>query len=283
MNQKAPRPQGHNLSKAEKAKRQAAISSAWGEPGPSVHSSKPASSATPEPSKWKKERLSASEKIRINMIKGIFEQLEPILQSARRFTGTVNLEFQLGMILLPMVPKQYTDRLLETKAWDEFFKPKNNMKPPSTAFVNRLTTSGSDVDYILGLATEKDRVISKLFRQDPSDRSIQYELHCKAKNGEQIVIRAQENDEAIAVRPEAVVGGVNLHTPGHIWDLRVVVTGAGEYVYGLNEDVDIAVQSLMTSVSSRSWMPSFADPPLIFASLRRTLLRVSASQRFRDW
>jgi hypothetical protein len=257
MKQKAPRPQRQNLSKAENAKRQAAISSAWGEPGPSAHSGKPVSSAAPEPSKWKKEKLSAGEKIHIDMIKGILAQLEPVLEAARRFTGTLKLEVQLGMILLPMVPKQYTDRLLETKAWDEFFKPKNNMKPPSTAFVNRLTTSGADVDYILGLTTESNGVISKLFRPEPSSRSVQYELHCKAKNSEQIVVRAQENGEAIAIRPEAVIGAVNLHTPRQIWDLRVVVTGSQEYAYGLNQDVDTAVQSLIQNLSTEPKSPEF--------------------------
>lgn len=250
MKQKAPRPENPTLTKAQaKAKKDAALAEAWGSVPSLPRTGRNGTSKAPEPSQWKKAKLAVVEDAQADLIRDIFAQLDPTLNAARCFTGTLALEIEFGMIFLPSAPTQYTNRLFKPKAWNDFFRPKNNLKGPSTTFMNRLTTSGADVDFMVDLETAKDDNVSKIFQETPTARSVQFELHCKTKNNEQILVRAQEDGEVMVSRPEAVMGSVNLHCPASIWDMRVVVKGSQDYYYGLSADVDSAVQDLIDNLN----------------------------------
>lgn len=248
MRQKTPSTQSKKSAKAkQKSERQAALAEAWGTPSlPNVNKSK--TSTTPEPSEWKKKKMATDEQVHVDMVDDIFAYLEPILDATRCFTGTLYCEIQLGMILVHSPPSAYLDRMLNQKMWNSLFRPKHGVRPPSTAFFNRLTTSGTDIDYLFELTTEKDGATSMMFSEGPAVRTVQYELYCKTKTDDEIVICVDGSGQHVVNRPEALLGAINIHCPKNIWDMNVVVKGAQKYSSDPDEDFDKAVRTLIKSL-----------------------------------
>lgn len=242
MKQKA----GNKLTKAEqKAKKQAVLDEVWGAPPPAASVKTAKAPTAPEPSAWKKEKLSILDKSDEEMVKAVFSHLQPVLDAARYFPGVLSLSIQLGMILVNGPPKNYTDRPFSARKWNALFRPNHGVPPPTSYFVDRLTTSGADADYVADMTTNKNGVETRMFSEEPSTRSIRYEFYCQARGNEEIVICVDQTGTTVVNRPEALLGSVNLHCPRNIWDMSVVVKGTQEYAPGSVTEVDNAVQTLI--------------------------------------
>ncbi|EEP76721.1 predicted protein [Uncinocarpus reesii 1704] len=231
---------------SRKAKKQATIANAWGTPVLLAGNVSAKQTDASGPSKWKREQQAESKTSETNRIKDLYNTLDPILAAVQRFTGILSLEIQFGMVLIHSVPKMYADKAIDVKTWERLFRPQHGIRGPGTRFMNLLTASGADVDYILSL--KDDARHRELFAGSPSTRHITYEFHCQTKNNQLIVVNVNDSGETIVTRPEAVLGSVNVHFPHQIWDMRVAIKGAQEYSPGIDKEIDIAVEGLISNL-----------------------------------
>ncbi|OAX79959.1 hypothetical protein ACJ72_05718 [Emergomyces africanus] len=174
------------------------------------------------------------------------KQVSQVLDGARCFPGTVSFEIQLGLILANRsLIEKHTEVIFDTKVWNILFQPKNNLPTPSTIFTNMLTTSGTDVDYILDLPDIP--FARRMFSQEILSRYVLYEFQCITKNDETLVVTVDESGAAVVSRPETVLGAVNIHCAAQTWDMRGVVKGTVEYTRG-DEEIDQAIQNLIAKL-----------------------------------
>lgn len=228
----------------QKAKKQAVIVEAWGTPAPAMESStkrKP----SPEPSTWKERELGRLNADEDDHIRNLFMALHPTLCALQKFSGMVSIELQFGLILVHNVPKTYAEKVVDEKSWDRLFRPQHGLRSPGTKFTNMLTSSGADIDYILGLTNKEGQLF---FSEEPSVRNISYDFHCQTKSNQSITISVDSSGMTVVTRPETLLGAVNLHCPQHIWDLRAAVKGSQEYSRGVDKGTDSAIESLIDNL-----------------------------------
>ncbi|RMJ26549.1 hypothetical protein PHISP_02596 [Aspergillus sp. HF37] len=278
MQHRAPMPGAKPMSKAEKkAVRQATLEDAWGIPktrtmDPMAHlpeqspltahkenlqSQKSGSKnegTTPTPA----ANGDAQAEIHTNHnIKTLFKALKPNLDAAEYFQGALSLEVQIGLVLVPLRPRTYHGGMISLDEWTNIFRSKQGLLAPTTKFVNRVTTAGSDVDYIVDLQTSKPDLKRRLFEQEYTEYSVSYEYHCRTKADHEFVIAISDRGKHTIRQPTAQLGAVNLHMPKQIWDGRVVVSGTSEHVPGSDPELEEAVRYLIDNL----WVQP--DRPLI--------------------
>ncbi|KAK2758721.1 hypothetical protein FQN54_003411 [Arachnomyces sp. PD_36] len=243
MGQKAPAPQQKGKAKANnKAKKQAVLEESWGftlKKPKAPKEDKPSEDGTAQKEKKDKAKKPEVDPLLVN----VYPLLKPILSAARYFPGPVSLEIQFGAIVIPRLPGDYNGNMFGIKDWNRFFYPSHGLAPPSTVFMNRLTTSGADVDYILDLKEGRGENAIQYFEEKPSKRDVTYEFHCKTQAGP-IIVNVGDTGEVLVTRADAELGSVNLHFPSQTWDARLVVSSQSEYV-STETDIDRAIQMLV--------------------------------------
>ncbi|KAI9044759.1 uncharacterized protein KD926_011730 [Aspergillus affinis] len=261
MKQKTAKSFGKAKGKAEvKAKRQATLEDAWGLPKKPTKGAEGASGIEKvdgKPMKGarasgaKHEQLQANELRTNDNIKHLFSALKQTLEAAEYFPGTVTLELQFGLLLIPLLPKTYRENSMSVDEWTRIFQPQTGIAPPTTKFISRLTTSGSDVDHIVDLKTSKAEGKRRIFEQDASEYSVLYEYHCRTKSDKLIIMTVNEQGKNSLRYPTTVLGGVNLHFPGQTWDAHLGVSGGFTYREGSDPEIEKAIQHL----ADHCWVP----------------------------
>lgn len=272
MNQKAGKPGikpgSKAISKAEaKAKRQATLEDAWCITKPVSKPAAPSSKPEDTVSCAKDELILASKDKKPNpeqidptpaeneaqqqSVTAVFEALQPALEAAEYFPGPLTFEIQLGLVLIPLLPKTYNNNsLISVSEWTRIFQPRNGIPPPTTNFINRLTTTGSDVDHIIDLKTSKaeDGKKHHLFEQDYTEYNVSYEFHCCTTANQPFMIAIDEQGKHAIRKPAATLGAVNLHFPRHIWDASVTLGGIIEHIPGSDPELEESVQYLVDNL-----------------------------------
>lgn len=262
MNHKAARPSEKKAkSKAEaKAKRQATLEDAWGivKPvkKPPVEKSEDADDSMDKnttASEAKKngrraQLLKTEAEAHQKSLKSVFEALKPALDAAEYFTGPLTLEIQLGLILIPLLPKTYDEGLISLSEWTKIFQPRNSLPAPTTKFINRLTTTGSDVDHIVDLKTSKADGKRHLFEQEYTEYNVSYEFHCRTTADKPFLIAVDEQGRHSIRKPATALGAVNLHFPRQTWDASAVLGGIVEHIVGSDPELEEAVQHLVDNL-----------------------------------
>ncbi|OJJ46114.1 hypothetical protein ASPZODRAFT_67178 [Penicilliopsis zonata CBS 506.65] len=258
MFHQAANPGGKTASKTQiKAKRQATLEDAWGITPkatrkllmpPSVKREeferKTPFVNTKSNDEEQQQQPKEAENIETSLV-GVFEALKPALEAAELYPGLLTLEVQLGLLLIPLLPKTYnSDTLITVSDWNKIFKPRNNLPAPSTRFINRLTSSGTDIDYIVDLKTSKLEGKRRLFEQEYTDYSVLYEYHCRTKLEQSIIVVIDEDGKFRLRGPAEALGASNLHFPNQVWDASIVLNGFKEPTSDLDEDVIKAIEKL---------------------------------------
>ncbi|KAL1965815.1 hypothetical protein VTN77DRAFT_5136 [Rasamsonia byssochlamydoides] len=181
-------------------------------------------------------------------IRELFATLKPALDAAQSFPGPVTLEMQVGLILLPSMPKAYKGDIISSEEWNKIFQPGNNVRAPSARFIRRVTSSGADADYILDLKASKRNGGGRLFDEEFSDYGVVYEYHCQTKDGRAIVVIIDEAGNVRIRESNAVLGAVHIHFPLHTWDASAILRGTMEYVRGVDSKLDSAIDDIVGSV-----------------------------------
>ncbi|OJJ71680.1 hypothetical protein ASPBRDRAFT_195842 [Aspergillus brasiliensis CBS 101740] len=268
MTQKAPNPSIKDKanSKSEaKAKKQKTLEAAWGilpKPAkkPSVDTSVSqygsGSSreriATPV-SQEKEGQQIQDERDMDEDIKKLYEALKPSLEAAETFPGAITLEVQIGLVLIPLLPKSCCEQLITFSEWYKIFKPRTGLAAPTTKFMNKLTTSGADIDHLVDLRTSKAQGKRRLFEQEYDEYNVSYEFHCRTKSGQSLVLVIDEQGDHSLKKPVSSLGGVNLHFPLQTWDANISVNCVTDH----GPEFASAAQHMVDHL----WIP--ADKPLL--------------------
>ncbi|KAE8382179.1 hypothetical protein BDV26DRAFT_254006 [Aspergillus bertholletiae] len=253
MNQKAPKP-SHNASSkiSRKAERQATLEDAWGikkKPTKKKVPDHPASSENMEVEDTSARHTAQDYVHHTNKVQGelsmsedikqLYEVLKPTLEAAEYFPGSLTLETQIGLALIPVLPKTYEEGLIPLSEWAEIMQPKTGVSAPTTKFIDRLTTSGLDVDHIVDLKTSDKK--RRFFEHEDNEYSVFYEFHCRSKTDQPIIVVVDERGKYSIKNPAEALGAVNIHFPGNIWDARMIVRGNITYpIRGYQEVEDAA-------------------------------------------
>ncbi|KAL1855625.1 hypothetical protein Plec18170_004351 [Paecilomyces lecythidis] len=264
MGHKAPKPTSASMSKAEmKAKRQATLEDAWGvrpslvrkTDAASVANAKTPGNKKPQdvvPANLKENKKHAESDMKTaETLRQLFNAIQPTLEAAQSFPGRLSLEMQIGLILIPLLPKTYKGDLISDDDWKKIFNPRAGVFAPSTNFIQRVTSSGTDVDHIIDLKTSKDEGKRRLFEQDYTDYSVIYEYHCRTKNDQAVILVIDEAGNITVRKPAVTLGAVNLHFPGHTWDANMAVSGFTEQVHGSDKELDKAIRHITENL----WIP----------------------------
>ena len=246
----------HKSAKQAKQKRQGTLEDAWGIIKKPVRkhleTSQSRSHVETEGRSAKGTQQSQAEGCTFEDIKGLRGAIEPILQAAECFPGKLTLEVQIGLILIPLLPKSYKEGLISCNEWTRIFKPCSGLVPPTTKFFNRLTSSGCDVDHLVDLKTSKQDGKRRIFEQEYTDYKVTYEFHCRTRSDQSLIIVVDEQGGYTIVNTVAELGAVNLHFPGQIWDARVVTSGSFCYEAGSHPKFEGAAKYLVDHLSIRS-------------------------------
>ncbi|GFG26196.1 hypothetical protein IFM61606_06167 [Aspergillus udagawae] len=243
MGHKTAKPTNKAKSKSEiKAKRQATLEDAWGFfKKPVKETSADAQTLTPMPRGTQKGETAplnmagsrkselATESAENSMtrdVENLFEASKQTLEAAEYFQGSLNLEVQLGLILIPLLPKTCSEgSTISLTEWTKIFQSQTGIPSPTTKFISRLTTSGIDIDYLVDLMTSAPEGKRRIFEQDYSEYSVFYEFHCRTRTGQMLVISVDEQGKFNIRRLTVALGAVNLHFPRQVWDASVVLSG----------------------------------------------------------
>ncbi|KAL4890611.1 hypothetical protein BDV59DRAFT_92189 [Aspergillus ambiguus] len=277
--------------KVNKAKRQTTIEEAWGI-GKSSHKETPAEPPKPRPADKGEPSTSQQTKQGIQAAPGgeagtaqedinqFFETIGPVLEVAELFPGILSLEFQVGLLMTPVIPKTHRDKYREyipLDVWNKIFRPRGGAPAPTTKFLKRMTAIGSDADHIVNLKTSREHGNRHLFEQSYSDYSVTYEFHCLTKAYKPFVVVVEEDGKHFIEKPLTTMGAVNLHFPGHIWDARVALNGSIESAVDMAPDVEEAVQHLVDHIwvePARSLLHIFTKlPPGSQFTVNKVLLK----------
>jgi hypothetical protein len=197
------------------------------------------------------------------MVKSLFAALKPTLDAARSFPGALSLEIQIGLVLLPLMPKTYDGGMISLEEWNKIFQSRNRILAPSTMFIKRLTSSGADINYILDLKTQNGSQMDRLFESEYSEYGVVYEYHCRTRNDQLILIIIDETGNVVVKKRVAVLGAVNVHFPNQIWDASVILRGSIEQQRGANSKLDSAILQMVDSI----WVQPGRSRVRIFSQL----------------
>ncbi|KAF9894386.1 hypothetical protein FE257_007889 [Aspergillus nanangensis] len=180
-------------------------------------------------------------------VKELFETLQSPLEAAECFPGQLSLEVQFGLILIPVLPKTYDKDMITMAEWTNVFRPRTGIMAPSTKFINRVTTSGSDVDHLVALSTSQALGKRDLFERAYSEYNVTYEFHCLTRSRKPLIINIEEDGKFSIKAPSSLLGGVNLHCPEQIWDVRIAL-GGSPGLTNLTNDFEEAAGHLARSI-----------------------------------
>ncbi|EAU35220.1 predicted protein [Aspergillus terreus NIH2624] len=246
--------------KAIAAKRQKTLEEAWGASkniskkptGDTPKSSLPAEQSESATSKKAKPNGQAAQDTQAEAshadIKELFETIRPVLEIAECFPGTLSLEVQIGLLLIPVLPKTCPQDVILMDAWTKIFRPRGGVSAPTTKFINRVTATGSDVDHIVDLKTSRDQEKRRLFEQNYSEYNVTYEFHCSTKACKPLVIVVEEDGKHSIKKDSPTLGAVHLHFPGQVWDARVALSGSIESTADVPPEVEESAQYLVDHI-----------------------------------
>lgn len=163
-----------------------------------------------------------------------------LLQSANTFRGIINLEVDIGRLLVK-AGKGAIGRTFLPKDWASVFDDRTGNKP-ETFFINRLPASDSDIRYVTSLKQSDGR---QIFAEDPFETTFKFRFLCGTKTGEEdTILEADMSGSVRVLSSEHVIGAVNWHFPRRQWDARLAVKVVEEV-----QDYQDALEAITRSLS----------------------------------
>lgn len=156
----------------------------------------------------------------------IFNALQPTLEAARSFPGTLELEAHIELITIaPPMPGSGSDEAVVTiDDWKEMFQSKQgNSLTPYWAW-NKVSGSGADVDAMIDMIWSK-KIPQRIFQETPAGQDVVFEYHCRHKDGSTFVISLDEAGHSSFHHTPYVLGCSTIHFPHRMWDMNITLTG----------------------------------------------------------
>lgn len=220
-----------------------------------------------QPELHKTKRILSEEQTQ--QIKSLFKSMKPLVESTSYYPGSLTLEFQLGLVLIPQPSQTLEGRYKDLEKLQSKLLPRSGLPAPSTVFFDRLTTSAADVDSIVDLEIHGVH----LFAPEPTERETRLEFHCSTEAGDLIIVVYVDRDSKIAeVRaPSEMLGSVHISFPGQVWDAAVVIRGEMKPPLGINPEIEKRAQHIVNSL----WVEPDQGRVRLFASIPKDKLSVT--------
>lgn len=202
-------------------------------------------------------------KVRFAQAKKLIEQLTPLFEIARRFSGKLSFEAQVGQVLIPQTHKLIDQPLHSQESWAAIFGPQNP-SPSSSTFTKIVTMNGADVDRALetklpiGIGSVKQNV--KVWSASPGPVAVTYQFSCHSRSSEDFVIAIDETGQYQLHKGAITAGMVNIHIPSQVWDASFVLTGSLTWI----DPPDILVNSVKTFRDSLYVLPGRSKLIMVF-------------------
>lgn len=205
---------------------------------------------------------------RIHLIKSLLEALKPLLEAASFYPGSLSLEFQLGLVLIPRPSQSLEGRYKDLDRLQSKLLPRTGLPAPTTIFFDRLTASAADVDYIVDLEVQNAR----LFAPEPTQLETRFEFHCGTEAGDLVIVVYVDGHSErmqICVPPENL-GSVHISFPGQVWDAAVVLRGEMKHPLGVDPEIQKRAQHIVATL----WTGSDQGRVRLFARIPKDKLSV---------
>lgn len=155
------------------------------------------------------------------------EGLLKILDVARAFKGHVDMEVSIGRILLDGFKKEEAKKFADSKAMSARSLTRGIERyiasdEATVHFVERLTSSIDEASRIPA---------QKMFDQDEIDTEVWYELHCRDRYNNAVVVKIRGSEEAETVLVPRALGEAFFHFPKRRWDARFAINGRETYAH----------------------------------------------------
>ncbi|CAG8159043.1 unnamed protein product [Penicillium olsonii] len=188
--------------------------------------------------------MSAEQKALTDSTRDLFNSLRPILGSVRHFPGPLSLEVELGLVSVLNLTTSMVGQEMKLKEVNDLFFSAHGMEPPVTSFFNRVTSSPSDVDHIIGLEVNQKR----LFEQKAVQRGIRYNFHCRTNSGLEFVISLNQDGVPAYRYPRVPLGQASMSFPAQVWDASASIKGFTRFYLDCEEGLQEAVEEMVKSV-----------------------------------
>ncbi|KAL8746413.1 MAG: hypothetical protein Q9190_001550 [Brigantiaea leucoxantha] len=184
-------------------------------------------------------------------ITGKFDQMKAfegatmhLLQSARLFTGVIDLKVEIGRLLIKAdaLPSAFSKkRAFQADDWTKIF-PERADSESQTVFTDVLTSLPSDIHFISDIKLFNGQ---RLFSEEPHGRAVIYQLVCSTKAGDEDVIIEVDNKGGYKVwSPNIEIGSVRWLFTKRVWDARLVIN-ATESI----KEYEAAAKDIISSLS----------------------------------
>ena len=183
-----------------------------------------------------------------------------ILSLTRTRQGIVKLEVRIGRLLIDYQSgsPEFKQRPFAPGQWHHVFPNRSEMVKLESFMTERLTSLGSDIDYISHLKLKSNR---NMFTPEPCERASFYRFTCASKLQSKHVIFDIHEDMTMHTRSmEILVGSLNMHFPKRYWDARIAVTLNESVSDDHNEAIRRTVDNLcVASIADQSYIELDTD------------------------
>lgn len=175
------------------------------------------------------------------------------LEQARSFRGSINVEMQIGRIVLPDVTQDIREDL-SPQGFSTVLSRIDSFGTIHGAFTNLLTTSASDVDFVLEVAGFSAKA-------SPYHVEATFEFVCETDDKAQVrvmvdAMKSNESRDPYVSLGETMIGGVYLHAPQRIWDARLLVSGSVRVPVDRIDGAQALTDSLFVRMEDSNKLPS---------------------------
>ncbi|CAG8927086.1 unnamed protein product [Penicillium salamii] len=212
--------------------------------------------------------------------RGLYDSIRLILKAVQRFPGPLSLEIELGLVSVMELSTSQKGKELTFNDVNELFFSKHGLTPPRTGFFDRLTTSPSDIDYLVALKVDQ----KPMFEQKATYAGIRYHFHCHTRSGLDFVIYFDRQGNIFSRYAPVPLGNVSMSFPAQVWDASASIKGS-TYFYlqnepGLKEAVDKMKDSLWVDPKSEQLQMLIRPPPEEIMTIDKVVMERRASHRW---
>lgn len=156
----------------------------------------------------------------------IFNALQPTLEAARSFPGTLELEARIELVTIaPSMPGSgFDETVVTTDEWKEKFQPKQGDPLAPYWAWNKISGSGADVDSLIDMIWSK-KDPQRIFHETPAGQEVAFEYHCRLKDSSTFVISLDGAGHPSLYQTPHILGCSTIHFPHRMWDMNVTLKG----------------------------------------------------------
>lgn len=193
--------------------------------------------------------------------KKLVQQLMPLFELARRFSGRLDFETQFGQVLISQTPRISDPLLHSQESWAAIFeRGKNGNASSPTSFSRILTTNGADVDRALELKLANGNTKVKVWSAAPGPSAVTYEFSCHSRSNEDFSIAIDQKGQYQLHKGLITAGMINIHVPNQIWDASFVLMGNLKWL----DPPEVLTKSVKTFVDSLYVLPGREKLMMVF-------------------